>query len=205
MILSLQQAFENEQKEARAWETRSKKEMAQMNEVLLGFNNPYWSPGKQLAKTKSRYQRAEKLLCWFSCGIEWQRSTVHPPRIYPVSPREYTKRGNDRSDEERAEGRRAEKREPNIGSSRQDQTDLINHDFHRRRLREVKFMPQVCRTAKSRDTFALNCNSDLTVTHWCCSSRSSRTWPLLIWQSFCHNSLPTVVIIFEKICYPSLL
>ena len=34
--------------------------------------------------------------------------------------------------------------------------------------------------------------------HWCCSSRSSRTWPLLIWQSFCHNSLPTVVIIFEK-------
>ena len=26
----------------------------------------------------------------------------------------------------------------------------------------------------------VNCNSDLTITHWCCSSRSSRTWPLLI-------------------------
>ena len=51
----------------------------------------------------------------------------------------------------------------------------------------------------------LNCNSDLTITHWCCSSRSNRTWPLLIWQSFCHNSLPTVVIIFEKICIPFLL
>ena len=33
----------------------------------------------------------------------------------------------------------------------------------------------------------------------------NRTWPLLIWQSFCHNSLPTVVIIFEKICIPFLL
>ena len=37
VILSLQQAFENEQKEAKARETRFKKEMAQMNEVLLGL------------------------------------------------------------------------------------------------------------------------------------------------------------------------
>ena len=61
-----------------------------------------------------------------------------------------------------------------------------------------------CSAAGTRLSY-LNCNSDLIITHWCCSSRSSRTWPLLIWQSFCHNSLPTVVIIFEKICIPSLL
>ena len=61
-----------------------------------------------------------------------------------------------------------------------------------------------CSAAGTRLSY-LNCNSDLTITHWCCSSRSSRTWPLLIWQSVCHNSLPTVVIIFEKICIPSLL
>ena len=54
-----------------------------------------------------------------------------------------------------------------------------------------------CSAAGTRLSY-LNCNSDLTITHWCCSSRSSRTWPLLIWQSSCHNSLPTVVIIFEK-------
>ena len=61
-----------------------------------------------------------------------------------------------------------------------------------------------CSAAGTRLSY-LNCNSDLTITHWCCSSRSNRTWPLLIWQSFCHNSLPTVVIIFEKICIPFLL
>ena len=37
VILSLQQAFEDERKEARARETRFKKEMAQMNEMLLGL------------------------------------------------------------------------------------------------------------------------------------------------------------------------
>ena len=61
-----------------------------------------------------------------------------------------------------------------------------------------------CSAAGTRLSY-LNCNNDLTITHWCCSSRSSRTWPLPIWQSFSHNSLPTVVIIFEKICIPSLL
>ena len=61
-----------------------------------------------------------------------------------------------------------------------------------------------CSAAGTR-LYYLNCNSDSTITHWCCSSRSSRTWPLLIWQSFCQNSLPVVVIIFEKICILSLL
>ena len=36
-----------------------------------------------------------------------------------------------------------------------------------------------CSAAGTRLSY-LNCNSDLTITHWCCSSRSSRTWPLLI-------------------------
>ena len=31
-----------------------------------------------------------------------------------------------------------------------------------------------------RNQIVFFCNSDLTITHWCCSSRSSRTWPLLI-------------------------
>ena len=36
-----------------------------------------------------------------------------------------------------------------------------------------------CSAAGTRLSY-LNCNSDLTITHWCCSSRSNRTWPLLI-------------------------
>ena len=36
-----------------------------------------------------------------------------------------------------------------------------------------------CSAAGTRFSY-LNCNSDLTITNWCCSSRSSRTWPLLI-------------------------
>ena len=59
-----------------------------------------------------------------------------------------------------------------------------------------------CSAAGTRSCY-LDCNNvnNLTITPWCCSSRSSRTWPLLIWQSFCHNSLPTVVQ-FWKNLYP---
>ena len=40
---------------------------------------------------------------------------------------------------------------------------------------------------------------------WSSSARSSPTWPLIIWQRFCHQSLPTMVIIFGKISIPSVL
>ena len=64
VILSLQQAFENERKEARARETKFRKEMAQMNEVQLGLTTLMEAQASSLQEERAAImQRAEKLLC----------------------------------------------------------------------------------------------------------------------------------------------
>ena len=48
----------------------------------------------------------------------------------------------------------------------------------------------------------LHCNSDLTITHWCCSSRSNRTWPLLYLTKLLPQLSSHCGYNFEKICNP---